>query len=69
MKSTWPPMPEKKRPPIESAGQVDGEGGVQRDHLVVSGDLERVVREARGAHLDGCVVVHPVVERARSHDE
>jgi hypothetical protein len=33
------------------AGEIDGEGGVDRDHALVPRDVERVVREVAGPHL------------------
>ena len=42
MKSTWPPMPEKKRPSErvggDLTGEVDRQRRVDRDHPVVAGD-------------------------------
>ena len=73
MKSTWPPMPEKKRPPSVSAATWPVRSTASAELIATIWSLraimERVVREARGAHLDRRVVVHPVVERARAHDE
>ena len=50
-------------------GEVDFNGGVDGNHLVVFGDDEGIIDVIRGVTFNQRVVVHEIVELSRTHDE
>jgi len=50
-------------------GQVHGQGRVDGDHSFVTGDDQRIVGEVTRSEFEHRVIVHPIVQIARAHDE
>ena len=73
MKSTWPPIPEKNRPRRVSAATWPVRSTARAELIATMWSLRAMTKGslvyAVGSHLDDRVVVDPLVERPRPHDE
>ena len=73
MKSTLAPDPGEEatvqRVGSNLTGKIDGQGRVDSDHVVVSGDRGGRIGEIARTHFQDRIVVHPFVEALAPHDE